>query len=452
MDENEKNNQAGQEESAFLREWMRQDDAQGQIGMERKAFNAMINDQTGTMWYDPKSNQVNFPLLAAWVIDQYKIKRTSSGIVDGDGRFLTEEDLKKLLREQLGLVKPENVDLLARNALPVLRDKIPAETIDTSTNGICDYIRNQMKSDIDRFTLASQIKTGFPLFDELTGGLYPGLYVIGAISSLGKTTFIHQMADQIAESGKHVLFFSLEMSRLEMATKSISRQMAKMDRANALNSLVIRKGTTSNLTERAIKQYMANVENRMNIIEGSFDTTVNFINDYVSDYKSRVGEAPVVVVDYLQVLTGNDRGTVRENVDANIVGLKRMSRSLNVPVIVISSVNRANYIMPIDFEALKESGCVEYTADVVLGLQLCCLDEEIFGKEKELLKKRERVKEAKAEDPRKIKLVCLKTRYGAPDWSIHFKYYPKYDLFEEEKAASNSSKPVNVQYQPKKRW
>ncbi len=51
--------------------------------------------------------------------------------------------------------------------------------------------------------------------------LYPGLYVLGAISSLGKTTFCGQMADQLAFVGEHVLYFSLEQTRLELVTKGL---------------------------------------------------------------------------------------------------------------------------------------------------------------------------------------------------------------------------------------
>lgn len=68
------------------------------------------------------------------------------------------------------------------------------------------------------------ISTGFSSLDNvLDGGLYEGLYVIGAISSLGKTTLIAQIADQIAQAGTDVLFFSLEMARNELISKSVSR-------------------------------------------------------------------------------------------------------------------------------------------------------------------------------------------------------------------------------------
>lgn len=62
------------------------------------------------------------------------------------------------------------------------------------------------------------ISTGFTELDcVLEGGLYEGLYIVGAVSSLGKTTFVLQIADQIAQHEQDVLIFSLEMSQYERA-------------------------------------------------------------------------------------------------------------------------------------------------------------------------------------------------------------------------------------------
>ena len=66
--------------------------------------------------------------------------------------------------------------------------------------------------------------TGFESLDKiLDGGLYSGLYCIGAVSALGKTTFCLQMAENIAQAGHGVLIFSLETSEDELIAKGISR-------------------------------------------------------------------------------------------------------------------------------------------------------------------------------------------------------------------------------------
>ena len=336
-----------------------------------------------------------------------------------------------------------NAQELTQAAAQKTAQETQPAAIDTASNGISQYIKGgTMQEEIKAFIAASDTKTGFYMFDKLAGGLYPGLYVVGAISSLGKTTFVQQLADNVAVSGKPVLFFSLEMSRLEMASKSISRKTAQLDYANAVSSLKIRQGVTSRNVQDAIEAYTDGIKDNLQVIEGGFDTTVESIGEYARAYiEQHKGSRPVIIVDYLQILQGTQKGTVREAIDYNVVELKRLARALDVPVIVISSINRGNYLMPVDFESFKESGGIEYTADVVLGLQLACLDENpVFQKEKAIMEKREAIKKAKADNPRIIKLVCLKNRYGRPDWTITYKYYPQYDYFVETKGFTEVNK------------
>ena len=61
------------------------------------------------------------------------------------------------------------------------------------------YFEKQFTHDVENFKRGGRIQSGYANIDAITN-LYPGLYVLGAISSLGKTTFIHQMCDQIAEA------------------------------------------------------------------------------------------------------------------------------------------------------------------------------------------------------------------------------------------------------------
>ena len=320
-------------------------------------------------------------------------------------------------------------------------------------DNVADYIKHSMGNDLARFK--NEIKTGFDNLDKEAGGLYPGLYVIAAISSLGKTTFTHQMADNIAAAGNDVLFFSLEQSRLELVTKSIARWTAKKDLVTAVTSLAIRKGYLPQRVIDATQEYTEAVGDRFSVIEGNFNCTVSFIGDYVRGYMARnktaeTGSRPVVIIDYLQVIaadkdpeTGRKMTETRQIVDHNITELKRISRDLDIPVVVVSSVNRANYLTPIDFESLKESGGVEYTCDVVWGLQLQCLNDPIFDKEKDIKKKRETVKRAKAATPRKIELVCLKNRYGISSYCCGFNYYPAADLFTEDAGGDFNSYDIH---------
>ena len=296
-----------------------------------------------------------------------------------------------------------------------------------------DYIFKVMKGDLEHFQKFKDRKTGFSNLDAQTS-LYPGLYVIGAISSLGKTTFAHQLSDQLAEKGDHVLYFSLEQTRLEMVSKGIARTTANLTLQEgfkgALSAIDIRRGNVNETASKALKIY-ADKAATETVIECGFDTTIGTIVDTVSEYVKSHEVKPVVVVDYLQIIRPIDpRQTTKDAVDGHVRALKKLQTDNDLVVIVISSLNRQNYLTPVDFESFKESGGIEYTADVIWGLQLAYMNDELFAKDKDLKRKREAVKAAKLEVPRRVQLVCLKNRYGRSSYECNFDYYPQYDLFQ----------------------
>ena len=311
------------------------------------------------------------------------------------------------------------------------------------------YVDVLMAGEIERFK--KDKKTGFSNLDAQVGGLYAGLYVLAAISSLGKTSFALQLAEQLATDqkndkgetvpGNDVVFFSLEQSRLELVSKSLARRTVTKDFSGqlrfdkAITSLAIRKGYFSQQVLQAAKDYKVAVNDRISIVEGNFACDVSFIGNYVRQYIQRNGTRPVVFIDYLQILQsaeGNKRQSAKETVDDTVIELKRISRDLDLTLIVISSVNRANYLTAIDFESLKESGCIEFSCDVLWGLQLQCLNSVEFKRAGDRVQeKREMIKKAKVANPRKIELSCLKNRYGVANYSCYFDYYPANDLFIE---------------------
>ena len=158
-------------------------------------------------------------------------------------------------------------------------------------------------------------------------------------------------------------------------------------------------------------------------------------------------QKPVVFIDYLQLLEAPEdlRLADKQKTDYVVKKLKELQSNENLTMITISSLNRANYMVPIGFESFKESGLIEYSADVVLGLQLQCLDDDLFNSEAKgkIKEKREKIQDAKAENPRKIKLVCLKNRYGKTNFVDYFNYYPACDLFEEDLAALIAKESIN---------
>jgi replicative DNA helicase len=279
------------------------------------------------------------------------------------------------------------------------------------------------------------IPTGFKKLDSvLDGGLYEGLYIVGAISSLGKTTIITQIADQIARAGTDVLIFSLEMARAEIMAKSISRHTLQSvlatggDIRNAKTARGITTGkryidysqTERDLINNAIMEYSQYAQN-IYISEGVGDIGAEQIRQTVAQHILYTGKTPVVIIDYLQILAPySERATDKQNTDKAVMELKRISRDYKTPVIGISSFNRANYKEAVTMEAFKESGAIEYSSDILIGLQLKGAGKKDFD-----------ANEAKRKDPREIELVILKNRNGRTGDSLSFNFYPLFNYFEE---------------------
>lgn len=291
------------------------------------------------------------------------------------------------------------------------------------------------------------ISTGFANLDRaLDGGLYEGLFVLGAISSLGKTTFVLQMAEQIAGNGQDVLIISLEMARNELISKSLSRltfqiskQEGKIIHGETAKEIYPYGRSTREITCRWLRDYLTENDTEVAsyiakagtryqdyadhifIQEGIGDLGADQIRNAVLQHKRHTGAAPVVIVDYLQILAPyNERATDKQNTDKAVLELKRLSRDFKIPVIAISSFNRSNYSNVVTMEAFKESGAIEYSSDVLIGLQLSGVGSKDFDAES-----------AKSAEPRKIELKILKNRNGKINQTCLYDFYPRFNCFEE---------------------
>ena len=358
------------------------------------------------------------------------------------------EILQKVGADQFALLVQQEIDEAMK---PIEKDAGRAAE-EYAADSAAGYITAFM-GQISEAAKTLAIPTGYkPLDEALDGGLYEGMYVIGAISSLGKTTFALQMIDQIARAGHDTLVFSLEMARFELMARSISRltyqisQQKGVDKRNAKTTRGILDGskwslynsTERQLMQQAIEDYQQNVAPRVWIHEGVGDIGIAQIKEAVARHCSITGRRPVVLIDYLQILAPSDvRMTDKQNMDKAVLELKRMSRDMKIPVVVVSSLNRANYTEPINTTAFKESGAIEYTADVILGLQYTGMDyldsETDKARESRIRSLFKDVNSTSATgSPIEIDVKILKNRNGkrAPIDPLH--YVPMFNAFSTE--------------------
>ena len=297
------------------------------------------------------------------------------------------------------------------------------------------------------------IPTGFSNLDELLGGgLYAGLYFIGAISSLGKTTLTLQIADNVAEAGYGVLIFSLEMARSELMAKTLSRlsflksyeiygatRYAKTTRGILRGHFPLQE--EQEVFAKSLSEYGEWGQN-IHITEGIGDVGVSHVRAKTEEYIKHIGKPPVIVIDYLQILQNPECKhslTDKQAVDKNVMELKRISRDYDTPVIGISSFNRDNYSAPVNMASFKESGAVEYSSDVLIGLQYYgwdFQDGEKGEKDAQRMMRIRAIREANEIIASKlggqdIQLKVLKNRNGKRG-SCRFNFWPAFNYFREK--------------------
>ncbi len=237
------------------------------------------------------------------------------------------------------------------------------------------------------------VKTGFKELDRiLKGGLTAGLHFIGAAPGTGKTALCLQMADQMANAGTEVLFFTLEMSKYELGARSVSRHTFIENRLKkikkkpgkeeyvAKTALEIRNsGFYPEYTKeekqaiyKAIddyEQYAAHVHfYERDLIykkECPVETMIAAIDEFAKKHKRFV-----VFVDYIQLVGHQSNGdSERQTVENAVYALKAASLKYNIPIMAISSVNRGSYLEPMTMASYKETGAIDFTASSLFGLQ-----------------------------------------------------------------------------------
>ena len=269
-------------------------------------------------------------------------------------------------------------------------------------------------------------KSGYKNLDEKQEFL-PGLYVIGAIASLGKTTFCLQWAEQMARLGETVLFCSYEMSLLELHSKMLARNIYLKNQRTTLTATQIRRGGNDSDLKSVRSDF--NLEN-FKIAKCKFETIDELI-EKLEMATEKLEKPPVIFIDYLQFIRPSEKlreTSAKAAIDDIVMKLKIFQQEKNALIVVVSSFNRMNYTQTAAFESFKESGGVEYTADVLLALELYCTA-ELKGNQLGAQNDRKIIDEAKKEYPRKVRLKCLKNRVGGL-YECFFKFFMKNDYFE----------------------
>jgi replicative DNA helicase len=222
------------------------------------------------------------------------------------------------------------------------------------------------------------LPTGYHGLDELMSGLQPStLNIVGARPATGKTAFALGMAAHAAlEVRRPVLLFSLEMSHLELTQRILSAE-ARVD------STRMRNGKLAESDWTKLSHAIGRLAEAPLYIDDNPQATVMEIRAKARRLKSRLGDLGLIVVDYLQLMTGRTSAENRQVEVSEISrGLKILARELEVPVVALSQLSRQLELRadkrPM-LADLRESGSLEQDADLVVFLYR----EEMYDKDTE---------------------------------------------------------------------
>lgn len=209
----------------------------------------------------------------------------------------------------------------------------------------------------------SGIPSGFPKLDKHTSGFQNSdLILIGARPSMGKTTFAVNIAKYAAFNFYPVLIFSLEMSNEQLTHRMLS-EMAEVDGMKFKSSMF--SDSEWNRVRKATERLY---EMPIHIVDKS-GLSINEIMSITRSFKRKYGIS-LVVLDYIQLINGwNKDGQGPKAKISN--GLKAIAKSLNLPVIALTQLNRnlerREDKRPI-MSDLRESGALEQDADIAMFL------------------------------------------------------------------------------------
>lgn len=209
------------------------------------------------------------------------------------------------------------------------------------------------------------ISTGFTDLDNLTSGLHGSEFiVIAARPAMGKTAFALNLATNIAiNSGKTVALFNLEMSAEQLAMRMISS-------LGQIEGSKIRSGSLESKDWDGVNEAVSALADAKMYIDDTPGLTASEIRAKCRRLASSEDGLGIVIIDYLQLLTGSARyaGNRQQEVSEISRLLKTMALELNVPVIALAQLSRAVEIRddkrPI-MSDLRESGSIEQDADIV---------------------------------------------------------------------------------------
>lgn len=402
-----------------------------------------------------------------WIIDMQK--NAISNLNESKPQL--KEALKKILNGRLSELTIQDEDLVKKLyhvAHYELDPQAPKPLPKPKEFSMTDYLKTgELEKRIAYFAKYKDRKTGYANLDRYLT-LYPGLAILGAVPSLGKTTFCMNIAENLVRAGHTVLYIALEQDPMELATKVLARNIFERYKGKSyLTNIDIKNGESDPYLEKA-KAEMAENLSGLHLVKGNFNTTVEDIVELIDDFIATRKVTPIVFIDYLQLIAPSYAAgdgvdyrsrTQREICDHSLKVLKSYQMKdpdTSLLIWLVSSFNRNSYQAPADYSSFKETGGIEYTCDYVFALQPSVMSEKTYfykesktksggttKKETSIYERQKKFEDALKGQPldsykrpvkglenyREIQFKSIKNRNGMQKFDAFFRYHPAADSF-----------------------
>lgn len=276
------------------------------------------------------------------------------------------------------------------------------------------------------------LDTGFRELNKCTTGFNKGdLIIIGARTSMGKTTLVLNIAQHLLNEHCGVAIFSLEMPAVQLMLRMLSAQ----------SSIALQNLRVGNLTDSEwskLSEIADKIAGSSFFVEDGSLLTISQLRSKLRKLKSKHPEVNIAIIDYLQLMAGAKSDNKQYEISEISRGLKTLARELEMPIIALSQLNRLvesrDDKRPI-LSDLRDSGSIEQDADVILFLYRDDVyrkraDRERYARLKKEGKEKDFKPEYQEREVEPAELIVAKNRNGETR-TIEIRFNKRFTRFED---------------------
>ena len=339
----------------------------------------------------------------------------------------------------------EAVDTVQSDLYSISMDSASSELKDMET--IIDTTKEYIKKMQDRgVSYLTGQTTGFYTLDKKTTGFNPGdLVIIAARPAMGKTAIVLNTTLKNLEKGDGVIFFSLEMPETQLMIRLISIK-------TGIPLQNVRKGELDPNQVKLVEKAFEDLRTKKLFVDDTGSVNINQLRARARKIaQNQDNNIKMIIVDYLQLMSGTGGTDRRLVVDEISRGLKLLAREMQVPIVALSQLNRTLEGRPDKrpmLSDIRESGAIEQDADIIMFVYRDDIykERDEKRKEKEAADKGETYKSAFINKPiEEAEIIIGKQRNGSVG-IVKLDFHKELTKFVDKEEAFNKP-PEIVQFE-----